>query len=258
MGNAPMDLEHHNWEHFCRYHVGDWHGSWTQYSCAGVALASFRCIRSFHVNADGSAITHQNHYYYADGRRETKTFGPYTPSTTRSLFIDQSFSWGSPGAAVGAPFFFETGFRWADRRVSCVAQCDVRGVWQPFLVITEHLGHFADRQPSTPVPEFTHGCHGTRQTITPDWCVSTLTIAWQRLEELEASYLTCRLPEGVAVSVPRHLAPGTPFRGIVEWAVDATMLQRGMRTYDAAGFTHFSLDIYGAPQRAVACPEGLA
>ena len=240
-----MDPIHYNWEHFCRYHVGDWHGSWTQYSYAGVALASFRCIRSFRINADEGAITHQNHYYYADGRHETKTFGPYTPSTTRSLFIDQSFSWGSPRVAVDTPFFFETGFRWADRRVSCVAQYDMRGVWQPLLVITEHLECFADGQPSTPVPEFTHGCHGIRQTMTPDRRVSApATITWQRLEDLEESYLTCRLPEGVAVSVPRHLAPGTPFRGIVEWAVDATMLQRGIRAYDSTGFAHFSLDLY--------------
>ncbi|HSX80338.1 MAG TPA: DUF3598 family protein, partial [Candidatus Saccharimonadia bacterium] len=42
-----MDPVHDNWERFCRYHVGDWHGIWTRYSCAGVALGSFRCIRSF-------------------------------------------------------------------------------------------------------------------------------------------------------------------------------------------------------------------
>ena len=143
-----MDPVHHNWERFCRYHVGDWYGIWTHYSCAGVALASLRCIRSFQVNPDASVLTHQNHYYYADGRHETHTFGPYTPSTTRSLFIAQSFSWGSPSAAVEPPFFFETGFRWADRRVSCVVRHDVSGGWQPLLVIVEHLGRFADDPPS--------------------------------------------------------------------------------------------------------------
>jgi Domain of unknown function (DUF3598) len=240
-----MDPVHDNWERFCRYHVGDWHGTWTRYSCAGVALASFRCIRSFHVTPDASVLTHQNHYDYADGRRETKTFGPYTPSTTRVLFIDQSFSWGSPSAVVETPFAFETGFRWADRRVSCVVQSNVSGLWQPFLVIAEHLGRFTDGPPSTPVPAWTHGDHGTRQTMTPDRRVAApTTIPWEPLEDFEAHYLTCRLPEGVAVSVPRRLEPGTPFRGIVEWAVDATLLQRGIRAYDATGFAHFSLDIH--------------
>jgi Domain of unknown function (DUF3598) len=178
-----MDPVHDNWEHFCRYHVGDWHGTWTRYSCAGVALEAFRCIRSFRVNTGESVLTHQNHYSYADGRRETKTFGPYTPSTTRALFIDQSFSWGSPSEDVEAPFFFETGFRWTDRRMSCVVQYTASGLWQPFVVIMEHLGRFADGPPSTPVPAWTHGDHGTRQTMMPDMHVSApATIPWQRLE----------------------------------------------------------------------------
>ena len=239
-----MDPVHDNWERFCRYHVGDWHGIWTRYSCAGVALASFRCIRSFHVNPDASVLTHQNHYAYADGRRETKTFGPYTPSTTRALFIDQGFSWGSLSADVETPFFFETGFRWADRRMSCVVQYNVSDLWQPFLVIMEHLGCFADGLPSTPVPAWTHGADGTRQTMTPDMHVSApATMPWKRLDDLDEHYLTCRLPEGVAISVPRRLEPGTPLCGIVEWAVDG-MVQRGIRVYDSTGFAHFSLDMH--------------
>ena len=250
-----MDPVHDNWERFCRYHVGDWHGIWTRYSCAGVALESFRCIRSFHVNTDASVLTHQNHYAYADGRRETKTFDPYTPSTTRSLFIDQSFSWGSPRAVGEPPFFFETGFRWADRRMSCVVQYTVRDRWQPFLVIMEHVGHFVDRPPPTPVPAWTHGSHGTRQTMTPDMHVSApAAVLWQRLEDLDAHSLTCRLPEGVAISVPHRLEPGTPFRGIVEWVVDATMLQRGIRVYDATGFAHVSLDIHRCSARCARTP----
>ena len=84
----------------------------------------------------------------------------------------------------------------------------------------------------------------------PDMHVSApATIPWQRLEDLGDHYLTFRLPEGVAVSVPRCLEPGTPFQGIVEWAVDATMLQRGIRVYDTTGFAHFSLDIHRCSAR---------
>ena len=249
-----MDPVHHNWERFCRYHVGDWHGIWTRYSCAGVALESFRCIRSFHVNTDASVLTHQNHYDYADGRRETKTFGPYTPSTTRSLFIDQSFSWGSPSAATETPFFFETGFRWADRRMSCVAQYNVSGGWQPFVVIVEHLGRFADRPSPTPEAAWTHGSHGARQTMTPDRRVSApAAIPWQCLEDLDEHYLTCRLLEGVAISVPHRLEPGAPCRGMVEWAVDGT-LQRGIRVYDSTGFAHFILDMHRCSPQCARTP----
>jgi hypothetical protein len=128
--------------------------------------------------------------------------------------------------------------------MSCVVQHNVSGLWQPLTVIVEHLGRFVDRTPPTPVPAWTHGGHGTRQTMTSDRRVSApAPIPWQRLEDLGAHQLTLRLPEGVAVSVPRRLEPGKPFRGTVEWAVDAT-LQRGIRAYDATGFAHFSLDMH--------------
>ena len=93
-GHGRMDLHYANWERFCRYHVGDWYGLWTPYTVDGVALAPRQCIRSFQRTADGHAITHQNHYRYADGRQETTTFGPYTPATTRGVFVEASFSWG--------------------------------------------------------------------------------------------------------------------------------------------------------------------
>ena len=88
-----MDLQDANWERFCRYHVGDWYGLWTPFTVDGVALAPRQCLRSFQRTADGRAITHQNHYRYADGRQETKTFGPYTPATTRGVFVEASFSY---------------------------------------------------------------------------------------------------------------------------------------------------------------------
>ena len=147
-GHGRMDLQDANWERFCRYHVGDWHGLWTPYTVNGVALAPRQCIRSFQRTADGRAITHQNHYRYADGRQETKTFGPYTPATTRGVFVEASFSWGAPAVDGATPFAFETGFRAAERRVSLVVRSDAHGVWQPLVVITEHLGRFAERPPA--------------------------------------------------------------------------------------------------------------
>jgi hypothetical protein len=180
-----MELQDANWERFCQYHIGDWYGLWTPYAVDGVALTPRRCIRSFQRTADGRAITHHNHYRYADGREETKTFGPYTPATTRGVFVEASFSWGSPAVAAGTPFAFETGFRAAERRVSLVVRSDAHGVWQPFVVITEHLGRFAERQPAVQIPVLPRGCRGLRRTITPDLRVSPAEpVAWRRLEEV--------------------------------------------------------------------------
>jgi hypothetical protein len=57
-----------------------------------------------------------------------------------------------------------------------------------------------------------------------------------------ADRLTVRVPGGLAVSLPHRLAPGQPWVGIVEWAVEATTVHRGLRTYEATGFAQFSLD----------------
>src|SRR4030095_6139663 len=108
-GHGRMDLQYANWKRFCRYHVGDWYGLCTPYTVDGVALTPRQCIRSFQRTADGRAITHQNHYCYADGRQETKTFGPYTPATTRGVFVEASFSWGSPAVTGEPPLPFERG-----------------------------------------------------------------------------------------------------------------------------------------------------
>ena len=238
-----MELQDANWERFCQYHIGDWYGLWTPYTVDGVALTPRQCIRSFQRTADGRAITHHNHYRSADGRQETKTFGPYTPATTRSVFVEASFSWGSPAVAAGTPFAFETGFRAAERRVSLVVRSDAHGVWQPFVVITEHRGRWAERPPAVVIPVLPRGCQGLRRTITSDLRVSAATpIAWRRLEEVGEDRLTVRMPGGLAVSLPRRLAPGQPWVGIVEWAVEATTVHRGIRTYEATGFAQFSLD----------------
>ena len=145
--------------------------------------------------------------------------------------------------AAATPFAFETGFRAAERRVSLVARSDAHGVWQSFVVITEHLDQFAERQPAVGIPALPRGWRGLRRTITPDLRVSPAEpIAWRRLEEVGEDRLTVRVPGGLAVSLPRCLAPGQPWVGIVEWAVEATTVHRGIRTYEATGFAQFSLD----------------
>src|SRR6266704_1209281 len=152
-----MDRQGAKSARFCPYHRRGWYVLSTPYTVDGAALTPRQCIRSFPRTADGRAITHQNHYRYADGRQETKTFGPYTPATTRGVFVEASFSWGSPAVAGATPFAFETGFRAAERRVSLVVRSDAHGVWQPLLVITEHLGQWAERPPAVVIPVLPRG-----------------------------------------------------------------------------------------------------
>jgi Domain of unknown function (DUF3598) len=100
------------------------------------------------------------------------------------------------------------------------------------------------------IPALPQGCRGLRRTITPDLRVSTAEpIAWCRLEEVGEDRLTVRVPGGLAVSLPRRLAPGQPWVGIVEWAVEATTVHRGIRTYEATGFAQFSLDQFTNEQQ---------
>ncbi len=119
-----MNPQEQNWHNFCQHHEGDWHGTWTRYSPEGKNLESFQCIRSLKVSKDRREIYHQNHYIYAEDKKETKLFGPYQKQTTSALFLDKSFSWGSKQIESGANFFFETGFRYQNRRASLAAIYD--------------------------------------------------------------------------------------------------------------------------------------
>jgi len=133
------------------------------------------------------------------------------------VFVEASFSWGSPTVATETPFAFETGFRAAERRVSLVVRSDAHGVWQPLVVMTEQLGRFAERPPAVEIPALPQGCRGLRRTITPDLRVSTAeAIAWRRLEEVGEDRLTVRVPGGLAVS--RHGASPLGCRGWASWS----------------------------------------
>jgi len=113
-----MNAQLQNWDNFCRHHIGDWYGIWTRYSPDGKAIDSFQCTRCFHLSQDGRTINHYNHYVYADGKTEAKTFGPYQKPITTVLFLDNSFSWGSTVVKHGYPFGFEIGFRYKGRGVT--------------------------------------------------------------------------------------------------------------------------------------------
>lgn len=119
--NSIIDAKPQNWNNFCQYHMGDWHGNWKRYGLKGEVIDSFRCFRSLDKNINDGEINHQNYYTYADGKTELKNFGPYKEPITKALFLDNSFSWGSTTVEPNLSFGFETGFRYEDRRASAAA-----------------------------------------------------------------------------------------------------------------------------------------
>jgi hypothetical protein len=238
-----------NWHNFCRYHANrDWYGTWTRYSADGEIIESFNCIRSFKISADGSEIYHQNHYTYADGTKETKTFGPYQKPITRSLFLDNSFSWGSQKIELGANFGFETGLSYEDRRASVVIMYDEAGNLERILVIPENLTSF----PETPTPplakkciESNHNWKGTAKTITPDCIVSSpVDISWNQLEKLGDNFRTLHFCDGISVTCPAKIVATQEFFAAVEWQVNPNLLIRAIRNYDSCDFTNFTLQTF--------------
>lgn len=236
-----MEPQLQNWHNFCQYHANsDWHGTWTRYFPDGQVIESFQCIRSFHVSEDGSEIHHQNHYTYGDGKKETKTFGPYKKPFTRALFLDNSFSWGSTKVESSSNFGFETGFRYEDRRASVAIVYEDHGSLQKIVVIPENL---KSSQPTPPV-ELTGNWQGTSKTMTTDWIVSSpIAISWNPQENENSDYLKLNFSDGISINCPRQVESGKEFFVAVNWLVNPTLLHRGIRNYNTEGFTSFTLEI---------------
>ncbi|KOP23154.1 hypothetical protein AMR41_27610 [Hapalosiphon sp. MRB220] len=242
--NTAAQLQ--NWDNFCRYHVNrDWYGTWTRYSADGQIIESFHCIRSFKNSADGNQIYHQNHYTYADGTKQTKTFGPYQKPITRALFLDNAFSWGSSKIESGSNLAFETGLSYEDKRASVVIQYDNSGNLEKIVVIPENLTSF----PAIPTPglkkeliESVDHWKGTAKTITPDWIVSSpVEISWSQLEKLDDSFQTLHFCDGISITCPPTKLLTQNFFAVVEWQVNSNLLLRAVRNYDSCDFSNFTL-----------------
>ncbi|MBF1989301.1 DUF3598 family protein [Fischerella thermalis] len=245
--NTAAQLQ--NWDNFCRHHANrDWYGTWTRYSAEVEIIESFNCIRSFKISADGSEIYHQNHYTYADGTKETKTFGPYKKPITRALFLDNSFSWGSHKIELGSNFGFETGLSYEDRRAGVVIMYDEAGNLERIVVIPENLTSF----PETPTPPSTkksiesdQNWKGTAKTITPDCIVSSpVDIYWEQLEKLGDNFRTLHFCDGISVTFPPKIVTTQKFFAAVEWQVNPNLLMRAIRNYDSCDFTSFTLQTF--------------
>jgi hypothetical protein len=238
-----MELQLKNWDNFCKYHVNcDWYGVWTKYSTDGQVIDSFQCIRSFHLNEEGSEINHQNHYIYADGKKETKTFGPYKKPDTRALFLDNSFSWGSIIVVEESRFGFETGFRYEDKRASTVLIYNESGHLQEITVIYEVLEGTSQDSNLVSLQDFSGMWSGTAKTMNPNLIVSSpFATSYERLEHSTDDYLKLHFSEGICINSPMLVQPEKEFSAAVHWLINPNLLQSGIRNYDASGFTGFTL-----------------
>ncbi len=241
-----MNPQLQNWQNFCEYHVGNWHGTWNKYSSSGKIIESFQCIRSFQVKEDGSQIKHQNHYTYNDGKKETKTFGPYNKPIMSCLFLDNSFSWGSQQVELEKSFGFETGFRYENRRVSLALIYNEHKKIERMTVISEYLDNLSEIQADNSLTQaICEGWTGTAKSMTPDYVVSSsVPTSWKGLEDLAENYLTWHLNDGLSVTGPRQLEPEKTFFLATDWLINSSILQRGIRFFAPSGFTHFTLEVF--------------
>lgn len=234
-----------NWNRFAENHRGDWYGTWFRYSPSAEVDEVFRCIRSFHLSEDQRAIKHQNHYIYSDGREETKHFGPYPQPFVRSLFLNNSFSWGSKEVKAGESFFFETGFRFQTKRCSLGTVYNDGGNLEKTVAIAENLDNFAKIPDLLPPEAISHQWKGTLTRITPDFKVSSISEStWKPLSDLNNDYLTLFLTYGISLHCPPQITPGKEFVLAVDWLVNPNLLHRGIRHFDSTGFTAFALEVF--------------
>jgi Domain of unknown function (DUF3598) len=245
MSKDTMTEKLQNWNNFCQYHANnDWYGTWNTYSPDGQLVEYLQCIRSFHLSEDDSEIYHQNHYTYADGKKETKTFGPYKKPNSKSLFLDNSFSWGSTNIETGSNFGFETGFRYEDRRISVVVVYDGTGKMEKIVAISEHLASYSEESKLRSAKDISENWQGTGKTMTPDWVVSPpVTASWNQLENLVEDYLTLHFIDGISICCPRKIEAEKEFCLAADWLVNPNLLQRGIRQFDTSGFTGLTLEI---------------
>ena len=254
--DAETENQLQNWDNFCQYHLGDWHGTWTSYSLEGRSTNAFKCVRSFHLREDGSQITHQNRSTYSDGRIELQTFGPYSkPSPGLSfkghhfvvLFLDRSFSWGSTTIKASVPFFFETGFRYEKRRISLVAGYGESKELQRITVISEQLDNFPESEvshaPNLIKPD--SGWQGIEKKMAPDLATSSPEeVVWQPLENLGGDNQVFHLPGGGSISCPLKIESNGITDLIVDWQAAPNKLLRGTRRFDHSEFSGFLLQVH--------------
>lgn len=230
-------LEEKNWDNFCHYQLGDWQGTWTFYSNEGEPLKSFQCIRSLRASSSTFEKVEHNNHYFEDGKHhKTETFGPYIRPKMRGTYLNNSFSWGTKNLEDN--LFFETGFRHKNQRASLVAIYE-QGLLEQIITIVENLEEFA------PFPALSLAnpseFQGNSQSITPELVISDeIALNWNPLPD----NLMISFPDNISLACPKQLTPDLKFDLIVDWLATPTLLYRGIRSFNASIFKHFTLQTF--------------
>lgn len=242
-----MNPQLQNWNNFCQYHVGEWHGKKARYSPDKEVIKSWEVVTTLEISENGNTINHKDLLIYDDGTTELKNFGPYTKPILNALFLDNSFLWGSKTVESGSLFIFEIGFRFEDRRMLGYTRYNGSGNLEYISTGTEYLGQKKDKNSQTFVNKTNENWQGKLKKMTPDWIVSEPTItSWKKLENLNIDYLTLHLNDGISISCPQHIENGQEFFIAMDWQVNNLLLQRGIGYYDSSGFTDFTLEVFTA------------
>ncbi len=239
-----MNPQLQNWDNFCQYHVGKWHGIKTRYSPDREVIKSWQVVTKLEMSEDGNTINHQDYLTYSDGATDLKTFGPYTKPITSALFLENSFCWGSKKIKSGSIFVFEIGIRFEDRRMLGYTSYDEHGNLQYISTGPEHLSKLEDNYPIS-VNQIHNDWQGTLTKMTPDLIVSEpVTTSWKPLEDLNQDYLTLHFPEGISICCPQKIKPNEAFLIAVDWQISDTLMQRGIGYYDVSGFAYFTMEVF--------------
>lgn len=240
-----MNPQLQNWNNFCQYHLGEWHGTNTRYSPDGEAIKSWQVVTKLENNQDDSTINHKVFFTYTDGNTEEKSFGPYSKPITSALFLDNSFCWGSKKVTSDSIFVFEIGIRFENLRMLGYCKHDDNGNLQYISIGPEYLENISSNMQQQSNNLVNENWQGTLKKMTPDWIVSEpVSTDWKKLEDLNRDYLTLHFKDGVSLSCPRKIEIVKAFFIVVDWQINDTLLQRGIGYYDVSGFTHFTSEVF--------------
>ncbi|MGQ4649384.1 DUF3598 family protein [Lyngbya aestuarii] len=240
-----MDPQLQNWHNFCRYHLGDWYGTNTRYSPEGEIIRSWQVITSLQLSANGDKIYHQDRLMYTDGNAELKTFEPYNKPILKSLFLDNSFFWGSQKVEDSSTFVFEIGFRVEDWRLLAFTRYDESGKLQYITVGAEHLKSFAQSNHLPLENQLNRDWRGVLKKMTTDFVVSQpVSSLWQPLEDLQKAHLVFNLNDNTSISCPQYVRSDEDFFIAVDWLSNSALLHRGIGYYNTSGFNSFSLEVF--------------
>ncbi|MBW4681901.1 MAG: DUF3598 family protein [Microcoleus vaginatus WJT46-NPBG5] len=239
-----MNLNLKNWENFCKYQASSWHGTWIAYSPQLETIKVVNVITSLKLNPENTEIHHVNYYSYADGTTEEKEYGRYTKDSLRSLFLENTFSWGIKKLEVGSKLFMEIGFRHENQRTRLVTEYDERHALQRITVIREQLS-VPPSEPAQPSVENLSGVwQGNSVSMMSDLQVSeAIPIQWQGFDSLGEQNQVFFFPDGISLSCPLQLEIGEAFAIAGGWLLNSTEHQRVIRQFDQQGnFTSLTLE----------------